>query len=125
MKKIINSTQAPKAIGPYSQAVEDGGFIFTSGVLPVDPGTGEIFGGDIKVQTELVLKNMENILKAAGAQMKHVVKTTVYMTDLTGFAEMNLVYSSFFKENPPARTTIQVAALPKGSSIEIEAIVRK
>ncbi|MBR2865832.1 MAG: RidA family protein [Elusimicrobiaceae bacterium] len=125
MKKIINSTQAPKAIGPYSQAVEDGGFIFTSGVLPVDPVTGEIFGGDIKVQTELVLKNMENILKAAGAQMKHVVKTTVYMTDLTGFAEMNLVYSSFFKENPPARTTIQVAALPKGSSIEIEAIVRK
>ena len=125
MKKIINSTQAPKAIGPYSQAVEDGGFIFTSGVLPVDPVTGEIFGGDIKVQTELVLKNMENILKAAGAQMKHVVKTTVYMTDLTGFAEMNLVYSSFFKENPPARTTIQVAALPKGSSIEIDAIVRK
>ena len=125
MKKIINSTQAPKAIGPYSQAVEDGGFIFTSGVLPVDPVTGEILGGDIKVQTELVLKNMENILKAAGAQMKHVVKTTVYMTDLTGFAEMNLVYSSFFKENPPARTTIQVAALPKGSSIEIEAIVRK
>lgn len=125
MKKIINSAHAPKAIGPYSQAVEDGGFIFTSGVLPVDPVTGEIYGGDIKVQTELVLKNLENILKAAGAQMKHIVKTTVYMTDLTSFAEMNLAYAAFFKENPPARTTVQVAALPKGSSIEIEAIVRK
>ncbi|MBR3603548.1 MAG: RidA family protein [Elusimicrobiaceae bacterium] len=125
MKKIINSPQAPKAIGPYSQAVEDGGFIFTSGVLPVDPVTGEIGGGDVKVQTELVLKNLENVLKAAGAQLKHVVKTTVFMTDLTAFAEMNNVYASFFKENPPARTTVQVAALPKGSSIEIEAIARK
>ena len=80
MKKVINSPQAPKAIGPYSQAIEDGGFIFTSGVLPVDPVTGEIGGGDVKVQTELVLKNLENVLKAAGAQLKHVVKTTVFMT---------------------------------------------
>ena len=125
MKKISNAPQAPKAIGPYSQAVEAGGFIFTSGVLPVDPVTGEIFGGDMKSQTELVLKNLENIIKAAGAQLKHVVKTTVYITDLTAFAEMNEMYESFFKENPPARTTVQVAALPKGSYVQIEAIVHK
>lgn len=125
MKKIINAPQAPKAIGPYSQAVEDGGFIFTSGVLPVDPVTGEIYGGDVKGQTELVLKNMDNILKAAGVQRKHVVKTTVYITDLTDFAEMNTAYEAFFKENPPARTTIQVAGLPKGSNVQIEAIARK
>lgn len=125
MKKIINAPQAPKAIGPYSQAVEDGGFVFTSGVLPIDPVTGEIYGGDVKGQTELVLKNMDNILKAAGVQSKHVVKTTVYITDLTDFAEMNTAYEAFFKENPPARTTIQVAGLPKGSSVQIEAIARK
>lgn len=125
MKKIINAPQAPKAIGPYSQATEVDGFIFTSGILPVDPVTGEVFGGDVKSQTELVLKNMESIIKAAGAQLKHVVKTTVYLTDLTAFAEMNVAYESFFKENPPARTTIQVSALPKGSNVQIEAIVHK
>ena len=125
MKKIINAPQAPKVIGPYSQAVEESGFVFTSGILPMDPVTGEIFGGDVKSQTELVLKNLESILKAAGMQLKHVVKTTVYMTDLTSFAEMNQVYDSFFKENPPARTTVQVAALPKGSSVSLEAVVHK
>jgi len=125
MKKIISSPQAPKAIGPYSQAIEIEGFIFTSGILPMDPVTGEIFGGDVKSQTELVLKNMENIIKAAGAQMKHVIKTTVYVTDLTSFAEMNATYESFFKENPPARTTVQVAALPKGAYVQIEAVAHK
>ena len=125
MKKIINSPQAAKPIGPYSQAVEEGGFIFTCGVLPVDPVTGEVFGGDVKTQTELVLKNMESIIKASGAQLKDVVKTTVYMTDLTAFADMNQAYETFFKTNLPARTTVQVAALPKGSSVSIEAIVRK
>ena len=125
MKKIINSPQAPKAIGPYSQAIDTGSFIFTSGILPVDPVTGEIYGGDVKSQTELVLKNMENILKAAGAQMKHIVKTTVYITDLTDFADMNTAYEAFFKDNPPARTTIQVSGLPKGSHVQIEAIVHK
>ena len=89
MKKIINSASAPKAIGPYSQAVEDGGLVFTSGVLPVDPVTGEIYSGDVQVQTELILNNLENILKEAGCTLKNVVKTTVYMTDLTKFAEMN------------------------------------
>ena len=125
MKKVISSPQAPKAIGPYSQAIEIDGFIFTSGVLPVDPVTGEIFGGDMKSQTELVLKNLENIVKAAGAQLKHIVKTTVYVTDLTAFAEMNTAYAAFFKENPPARTTVQVAALPKGAYVQIEAVAHK
>ena len=107
MKKVINSNNAPKAIGPYSQAVEDGGFIFTSGVLPVDPVTGEIYNGDVQVQTELILNNLENILKEAGCSLKHAT------------------YASFFKENPPARSTIQVVALPKGSAVEIEAIAKK
>lgn len=125
MKKVISSAQAPKVFGCYSHAVEIGGFIFTSGMLPVDPVTGEIFNGDVRVQTELILRNLENILKEAGCSLKNVVKTTVFMTDLTQFAEMNSVYSAFFKENPPARTTVQVAALAKGSSVEIEVIAKK
>lgn len=125
MKKVINSNNAPKAIGPYSQAIEDGGFIFTSGVLPIDPVTGEIYNGDVRVQTELILKNLENILKEAGLGLKDIVKTTVFMTDLTQFAEMNDVYGSFFQNNPPARTTVQVVGLPKGSAVEIEAIAKK
>ena len=125
MKKIISSAQAPKVYGCYSHAADIGGFIFTSGMLPVDPVTGEIFNGDVRVQTELILKNLENILKEAGCSLKNVVKTTVFMTDLTQFAEMNSVYSSFFKDNPPARTTVQVAALAKGSSVEIEIIAKK
>jgi 2-iminobutanoate/2-iminopropanoate deaminase len=124
-KKIINSSRAPKAIGPYSQAVEDGGFIFTSSVLPIDPVTGEIFSGDVQVQTELILNNLTNILKEAGCTLKNVVKTTVFMTDLTKFAEMNATYATFFSENPPARTTVQVTALPKGSVVQIEAIAKK
>lgn len=125
MKKIINSLQAPRAIGPYSQAVEDGGFVFTSSLLPMDPVTGEIYTGDVQVQTELILKNLENILKEANCSLKHVLKTTVYMTDLTKFAEMNAVYETFFKDNPPARSTVQVSALPKGSIVAIEAIAKK
>lgn len=125
MKKIISASSAPKAIGCYSQAVEDGGFVFTSGLLPIDPVTSEIFTGDVRVQTEIILKNLENILKEAGCPLKQVVKTTVFMTDLTQFAEMNAVYSSFFKDNPPARTTLQVNALPKGSAVQIEAIAKK
>ncbi len=125
MKKIINSASAPKAIGPYSQAVEDGGFIFTSGLLPVDPVTGEIYSGDVQVQTEIILKNLENILKEAGSTLKNVLKTTVYMTDLTKFAEMNATYETFFQDNPPARTTVQVNALPKGSAVAIEAVAKK
>jgi 2-iminobutanoate/2-iminopropanoate deaminase len=125
MKKIINSPHAPRAIGPYSQAVESGGFVFTSTVLPIDPVTGEIYNGDVAVQTEIILRNLENILKEAGCSLKDVVKTTVYMTDLTRFAEMNAAYEAFFKEDPPARATIQVAAIPKGSVVSIDAIAKK
>lgn len=125
MKKAINSSQAPKAFGAYSQAAQGDELIFTSGILPIDPVTGEIFGGDVKSQTELVLKNMENVLKAAGANMKQIVKTTVYLTDLTSFADMNQAYEAFFKDNLPACTTVQVNALPKGSSVSIEAIAHK
>ena len=125
MKKIISSAQAPKAIGPYSQAVEDGGFVFTSSVLPIDPVTGEVFTGDVQMQTEIILHNLENILKEAGCTLKNVVKTTVFMTDLTKFAEMNAMYETFFKENPPAHTTVQVVALPKGGVVQIEAIAKK
>lgn len=125
MKKIINSPHAPRAIGPYSQAVESGGFVFTSTVLPIDPVTGEIYNGDVAVQTELILHNLENILKEAGCSLKDVVKTTVYMTDLTRFAEMNAAYEAFFKEEPPARATVQVAAIPKGSVVSIDAIAKK
>ena len=125
MKKIINSPHAPRAIGPYSQAVESGGFVFTSTVLPIDPVTGEIYNGDVHVQTEIILHNLENILKEAGCSLKDVVKTTVYMTDLTRFAEMNSTYEMFFKENPPARATVQVAAIPKGSVVSIDAIAKK
>lgn len=125
MKKIVSSLQAPRAIGPYSQAVEDGGFIFTSSLLPMDPVTGEIYNGDVQVQTELILKNLETILKEANCSLKHVLKTTVYMTDLTKFAEMNATYENFFKDNPPARSTVQVSALPKGSVVAIEAIAKK
>ena len=125
MKKIISASGAPKAIGPYSQAVEDGGFIFTSSMLPRGPVTGEIYSAVVQVQTELILKNLENILKEAGCSLKNVLKTTVYMTDLTKFAEMNATYETFFKENPPARTTVQVNGLPKGSVVSIEAIAKK
>ncbi len=124
-KKIISSAHSPRAIGPYSQAVEDGGFVFTSGILPMDPVTGEIYSGDVQVQTELILNNLSAILKEAGCTLKNVVKTTVFMTDLTKFAEMNATYASFFTENPPARSTVQVTALPKGSVVQIEAIAKK
>ncbi|WP_424243998.1 2-iminobutanoate/2-iminopropanoate deaminase [Elusimicrobium posterum] len=124
-KKIINSPQAPKVIGPYSQAVENDGFLFISGAVPLDPVTGDLISGDVKTQTERIFENVTNILKAASMELKHVLKTTVYMTDLTYFAEMNEAYGRFFKDNPPARTTIQVAALPKGAMIEIEFIAKK
>lgn len=125
-RKVISATDAPKAIGPYSQAIEANGMIFLSGVIPLDPVTGDLVGsGDVKNQTERILKNMQNVIKAAGAAMKDVVKTTVYMTDLTYFAEMNEVYGSYFKDNPPARTTVQVSALPKAAMVEIECIAVK
>lgn len=121
MKKAVSTDKAPKAIGPYSQAVEEGGFVFVSGQIPLDP-SGAVVEGGIQAQTERCLLNIEAILVAAGLGMGDVVKTTVYMTDLGQFPAMNEVYARHFKTPFPARATVQVTALPKGVSVEIEAI---
>ncbi len=124
-KRIITTPAAPKAIGPYSQAVRNGSWAFISGCLPADPVTGELTGGDIRTQTRRVLENMAEVLKACKMEFRHVLKTTVFVTNLADFADMNEVYAEFFKENPPARSTVQVSALPKGALVEIEAVARK
>jgi len=122
MKKIVNTNEAPAAVGPYSQAVRAGGFLFCAGQIPLDPKTGSIVSSDIKTQTEQVLKNIEAILKAEGLSFDNVVKTTVFMVDLSEFAQMNEVYAKYFRPPYPARSTIQVAALPRGAKIEIEVV---
>ena len=122
MKNIISTSGAPAAIGPYSQAVEAGGFVFISGQLPVDPATGNMTGIDAAQQTEMVLKNVEAILKSRGLTLNSVVKTTVFMTDLKEFQKMNEVYARFFSKDFPARATIEVKALPKAALVEIEAV---
>lgn len=122
MKKIISTTDAPKAIGPYSQAIRSGNMLFTSGQIAINPSTNEMIAGDIKAQTEQVMKNLEGILKAAGMSFANVIKTTVFLADMKKFAEMNSVYAKYFPENPPARATVQVAKLPKDAEIEIELI---
>jgi len=123
-KKIIATSGAPAAIGPYSQAVQAGSgtLLFISGQLPADPGTGTLVQGDIGAMTRRCLENIKSILEASGASMANVVKTTVFLTSMEDFAEMNRVYSGYFPAEPPARSTIAVAALPKGASIEIEAV---
>lgn len=123
-KKVIISDRAPAAIGPYSQAIQAGNFIFISGQIPLDQG-GNLAQGDIAVQTGRVLENLQAILWTAGLSLLDVVKTTVFLTDLNDFAEMNQVYAEYFPESPPARSTIQVAALPRGAAIEIEAVAYK
>ncbi|MEW5951418.1 MAG: RidA family protein [Elusimicrobia bacterium] len=123
MKKIISTEKAPKAIGPYSQAVSCGELLFVSGQLPLDPQTGTM-PKDIKEQTEAVLKNIKAVAQAAGTSMENALKTTVYMTDLSLFSQMNEKYSEFFSSNPPARATVEVKALPKGAAVEIEAIFK-
>lgn len=120
-KHIIKSDQAPPAVGPYSQAVAAGPLVFVSGQIPLNT-QGELVQGDIVVQTVQVLENLKAILAAAGLSLQDVVKTTVFLGDLADFAEMNRVYSEFFPENPPARSTFQVAGLPKGAGVEIEAV---
>jgi len=120
-RRPVHTEQAPKAIGPYSQAIATGGFVFTAGQIAIDPDTGEIVDGGIAAQTRQVLTNLKNILEAAGASMASVVKTTVFLQDMSDFATMNQVYSEFFAKEPPARSTVAVAALPKGGLVEIEA----
>jgi 2-iminobutanoate/2-iminopropanoate deaminase len=121
-KEIIATDKAPSAIGPYSQAVRIGDLLFTSGQIPLDPKTGDFLSGEIEAETELTLNNLKAILEAAGLSMDHVVKTTVYLKDLGHFARMNKVYERMFGNNKPARATVQVAALPKDSKVEIDAI---
>jgi 2-iminobutanoate/2-iminopropanoate deaminase len=123
-KTVIATDQAPQVVGPYSQALAAGPFVFVSGQIPMN-AKGEMVEGDIVVQTVQVIQNLKSILAAAGLTLKDVVKTTVYLADLANFMEMNRTYGEFFPEQPPARTTIQVAALPKGAAIEIDAIALK
>ena len=123
MKRAIDTPNAPKALGPYSQAVEAGGFLFVSGAIPIDPATGQLVDGGIEVQTQRVLDNLGAILAAAGYSYSDVVKTTVFLKDLSHFAVMNGIYgSTFIGPVLPARATIQVVALPKDALIEIEAV---
>lgn len=125
MKKIIFTDKAPKPIGPYSQAVIAGNFIFLSGQIGICPETGTLVPGSIKAETKCVLENIKAVLEAAGSAMNNVVKTTVYLTDLNNFIDMNNIYNEYFIEKFPARATIQVGALPKGACVEIEAIALK
>jgi 2-iminobutanoate/2-iminopropanoate deaminase len=120
MKKIISTTEAPGAIGPYSQAVRSGSFLFCSGQIPLDPKSGQIVAGDIAAQTRRVLDNIAAVLKAEGLNFDNVVKTTIFLTNLGDFQTVNEIYASYFKQNPPARSTVQVAALPKRANVEIE-----
>ena len=122
LMKAINTKNAPAAIGPYSQAIEVNGFVYTSGQLPIDPATGEFAGSDIKSQAEQSLKNVKAILEEAGLTMKNVVKTTVFLADMADFAAMNEVYSTYFSEPYPARSAVAVKTLPKGALVEIECV---
>lgn len=121
-KKQIQTTQAPSAIGPYSQAIRIGEFLYTSGQIALNPENMEMMNSGIEEETEWVLKNLEAILKADGMSFAHVIKTTVYLTDLGEFARVNQIYEKFFGETKPARACVQVAALPKGAKVEIDAI---
>jgi 2-iminobutanoate/2-iminopropanoate deaminase len=122
MKKIVSSGGAPKAIGPYSQAVIWNGMAFLSGQIPLDPATGELIQGDVAAQTERVLDNLKAVLEAAGASLNSVLKTTVFLKDMADFPKMNEVYGRYFAENPPARSTVQAAKLPRDVMVEIDAI---
>ena len=122
--KAISTPQAPAAIGPYSQAIRSGDFVFLSGQVPIDPATGELVVGDIALQTERVLDNLAAVLGAAGCTFADVVKTTIYLVDLGDFQAVNQTYAKRFAAAPPARATVQVSALPKGARVEIDAIAR-
>ncbi len=122
MKKTVSTEKAPKAIGPYSQAILSNGVAFLSGQIPLDPATNQLVEGDIAVQTERVLLNLKAVLEASGASLESVVKTTVFLKDMGDFPKMNEVYGRFFTSNPPARSTVQAARLPRDVSVEIDAI---
>lgn len=122
MRRVISTERGPKAIGPYSQAVKANGFVFVSGQIPLDPVTQQLVEGGITQQTERVMENLKGIIEAAGSSLERTVKTTVYLADLGDFAAMNEVYGRYFKQDPPARATVEVARLPRDVRIEIELI---
>ena len=122
MKKVIQTEKAPKPIGPYSQAIRAGNFIFLSGQIPIDPKTGELAKGDIRLQTQRVLENMKGVLESQGLGMEDVVKVNIFLKDMEHFSQMNEVYATYFSSSPPARSTVEVSRLPKDTSLEIEAI---
>jgi 2-iminobutanoate/2-iminopropanoate deaminase len=124
MKQVLNTENAPKALGPYSQGIKAGCLIFLSGQLGLDPKTNDFAEGGVVEQTRQALNNLKHVIESAGSKMENVVKTTVFLKDMNDFQAMNLVYGEFFKSEPPARSTVQVAALPKGGLVEIEAIVK-
>jgi len=122
MRDIVNTDRGPKPIGPYSQGVKVNGFLYLSGQVALDPKTNEMLAGDIRQQTERVLENIKGIIEAAGSNLHHVVKTTVFLKDMNEFPQMNEVYGRYFTSAPPARSTVQVARLPKDALVEIEVI---
>ncbi len=121
-KRIVRTEAAPAAIGPYSQAVVANGFVYTAGQVALDPRTGQLVPGDIRIQTKRVMENLKAVLEAAGSSMDKVVKTTVFLRDLNDFGTMNEIYGEYFKENPPVRSTVQVAKLPREAVVEIDAV---
>ena len=122
MKSAVSTPAAPAAIGPYSQAIVANGFVFASGQVPLDPTSGQVVAGDIREQTQRVMENLRAVLEAAGSSLDAAVKTTCFLRDLADFAAFNEVYGTFFTADPPARSTVQVAALPRGAAVEVEVI---
>jgi 2-iminobutanoate/2-iminopropanoate deaminase len=122
MKDIVLTDKGPKPIGPYSQAVKSNGFLFASGQVALDPRTNEFIGGDIRQQTERAMENLKAVIEAAGSNLHHVVKSTVFLKDMNDFAAMNEAYGKYFPAAPPARSTVQVARLPKDALVEIEVV---
>ena len=122
MRDVIATKDAPQAIGPYSQAIKANGLVFVSGQVAIDPASGQVIPGDVAAQTERVLKNLEAILKAAGSGLERVVRTTVFLKNMRDFADMNEVYGRYWKSAPPARSTVEVARLPKDVAVEIDVI---
>jgi 2-iminobutanoate/2-iminopropanoate deaminase len=125
MKDVVLTARGPKPIGPYSQAIRSSGFVFVSGQVALDPQTGAFVGTDVRQQTERVMENLKGILEASGASLNHVVKTTVFLQDMNDFAAMNEVYARYFTSAPPARSTVQVARLPKDALVEIDVIASR
>jgi 2-iminobutanoate/2-iminopropanoate deaminase len=121
-KKVVQTEKAPKAIGPYSQAIQAGNFLFLSGQIPIDPKTGELVKGDIRKQTQQVLENIKGVLESQGLGMENVVKSTIFLKDIENFNQVNEVYATYFPSSPPARSTVEVAKLPRDVDIEIEAL---